>query len=415
MPAVNWVARQLDFYQELKGRRQMRKGLGLFFLFVLTCTASLFAQSDRKVIFPRFASGDGWTSEFFFSNQGISSKTIKVYFYDENGANQTVETNLGIKSNFTINLNGGGTQAIYIDSTGAFKQGYVLCSYPVDSAAIRGSQIYRYELDGNVRVEVGVPQQELLQHFSFPVEVRSDQSIYTAIALSKPKAVSADPEYIVVSLINPNGTIRATQKVLMQSGEHLVGYIDNADWLFPGLNDFAGTISISSPWGIGVLTLRQDKAAFGATATDSGPMVGSFALEDPIIQEAETNDEASNAQSVSLPTIIAGKIGSESDQDVFKFTGRAGAVLTVICDTTQLDNSSLDSLLYVYDNQLALVPLPDPIAFNDQNGLVPGMFPQNDSFIQIVLPADGTYYILLADFDSEGGTYYEYRLHASLR
>jgi hypothetical protein len=47
--------------------------------------------------------------------------------------------------------------------------------------------------------------------------------------------------------------------------------------------------------------------------------------------------------------------------------------------------------------------------------LVPGMFPQNDSFIQIVLPADGTYYILLADFDSEGGTYYEYRLHASLR
>jgi|WetSurSiteA1Bulk_404760.scaffolds.fasta_scaffold11373_1 hypothetical protein len=392
----------------------MRKGFGLIFLFVLTFTASSFAQSDRKVIFPRFASGEGWTSEFFFSNQGISSKTIKVYFYDENGDPQSVDTNLGLKSNFTFSLNGGGTQVIYIDSTSEFKQGYVLCVYPINSAAIRGSLIYRFEEDGFVMAEVGVLQQELLQHFSFPVEVKSSEKIYTAIALSKPEAYSENPEYIVLNLINPDGSIQATKTVLMQPGQHLVGYIDYADWLFPGLDNFAGTISVSSPWGIGVLTLRQDKQAFGATATDAGPMVGSFALEDPIVQEIETNDDASNAQSVSLPAIITGRIGSDSDQDLFKFTGSAGDVLTVICDTTQID-SDLDSLMWVYDSTLATDSFPVPIAHNDQNGLVPGTFPQNDSFIQIVLPEDGTYYILLADFNGEGGIYYGYRLHASLR
>jgi len=90
-------------------------------------------------------------------------------------------------------------------------------------------------------------------------------------------------------------------------------------------------------------------------------MVGSFALTDPIIPEAEANDDVTQAQSISLPTIITGKIGSSIDRDLFKFTGSAGDVLTVICDTTQIDDSSLDSLLFVYDSKLALIPFPEEI------------------------------------------------------
>jgi len=55
------------------------------------------------------------------------------------------------------------------------------------------------------------------------------------------------------------------------------------------------------------------------------------------------------------------------------------------------------------------------IAMNDQNGLAPNLYPQNDSFIQVALPADDTYFITVVDYWNNGGPNYAYRLHVKLQ
>ncbi len=69
-----------------------------------------------------------------------------------------------------------------------------------------------------------------------------------------------------------------------------------------------------------------------------------------------------------------------------------------------MPNSYLDALLFVTNDA------QDLIAGNDQNGL----FNQNDAFIRVELPADGTYYLVLSDPYTGGGTNYKYYLHIVL-
>jgi hypothetical protein len=388
----------------------MRKVLGLILLVFPVFAASLFAQ--RTAIFPRLATGAGWTSDFFFNNQGrspVQDIAITFYAYNDVGARVSLETNLGIGSSFTFDLNGGQTQVVRITSGSEFRQGYVLVEYPTFYDAIRGSQVFRYEADGVVTTEVGLPQQEQGDHFSFPVEIDPDPAkrIYPAIALSNPMS---DGQTLVVNLIRSDGIVQDTVAVTMQSGQHRAGYLDQ-DWLFPGLNNaaFTGSVSISSPFGIGVMTLRQDKNAFGGIATDGGPVIGPFALTGASVAEDEPNDEVEDAQPITGSTIVTGSIGVEYDADVFYFYGIKDQIVTIFCDTQGTD-SPLDSVLGVYDDDVDLTQ----IAFNDQNGLAPGLYPQNDSFIQMVIPASGIYYVMIWDFWDGGDVDFTYTLHFNL-
>ena len=113
------------------------------------------------------------------------------------------------------------------------------------------------------------------------------------------------------------------------------------------------------------------------------------------------------AQLISPPTVIAGTIQQAGDVDYYKFTAKAGSILSVVC-TTQGLGSNLDSIVEILDSKGNL------IAANDQNGLSPDLYPQNDSFVQMVLPADDTYYIVVVDFYNQGGPTWSYRLHVKL-
>jgi hypothetical protein len=251
-----------------------------------------------------------------------------------------------------------------------------------------------------------VPQQEQGDHFSFPVEINYP-TIRTAVALVNPAAYnSPNPvaETLVLNLINQDGIIQKTTTVPLNAGEHLSRYMDE---LFPNLNTFTGTISISSPFGAGVLALRQDRSAFGATSTDGGPVLGPFMLTSTPIPEVEPNNTPATAQSIPGSIVIAGTIGQAGDEDAYKFSGKAGDIISVVC-TTQGLGSDLDSIIEIWDGNNNL------IATNDQNGLAPGLYPQNDSFVQMVLPANGIYYIVVVDYYNLGGSTYSYRLHVKL-
>jgi hypothetical protein len=383
----------------------MRRFTLMSLLFLIAYIVPASAQS-RNVLFPRFVTGGGWTSEFFFTNQGLASVSIEVKFYDASGAAATVDSNLGTASNYTFSLAGGATQAIQLNPGATALEGYVVATYPSSTAPIRGSEVFRCEQNGVVLVEVGVPQQEFGQHFSFPVEVNSEKHINTAVGITKPAYVNSYDEYLVATLIKPDGKIQAIRQVPMHAGQHIGRYITE-DWLFPWLDreNFTGSISISSPFGVGVVVLRQDREAFGGVSADSGPILSPFALTGPVVQEVATNnDDKANAQSLSGSSVIEGSISPSGDLDTYKFAAQKGDIITIIGDTTQ-KNSNLDPMIVLFDANLTA------ISANDQNGLTTKSKNSGDSFIQCVIPKDGTYYIMIVDYHGGAG---DYVLHINL-
>lgn len=376
----------------------------LLLLLLLGATVPTFAQ--RYTVFPQFASGAGWSCEISLADQGLSPVSgIVTTFYDNTGTPLQVDSNLGSGSVFTINLSAGATQLIRITPGSSLLVGYVVLRYPSSLAPVTASEVFRYEQGGTVTAEVGVAQQTADNNFSFPVEVNSSAGVVTAVAFANPTFDSATalPQTLILDLINTDGSILKTVKVPLAIGQHISAYL-NEPTLFPGLDNFTGSLSVSSPFGVGVLALRQNKQAFGGISTDTGPIMGPFAVTGPAVTEIEPNNNAAQAQLLSGTSLITGTIGSPSDVDWFKFTGRQGDIVTIICDTQGL-NSYLDSVVLLFASDGTTV-----IATNDQNGL----YYQNDSFIQTALPADGTYFIAVTDYYGNGSVNYPYRLHFRL-
>jgi hypothetical protein len=131
-----------------------------------------------------------------------------------------------------------------------------------------------------------------------------------------------------------------------------------------------------------------------------------FALDAlPESTETEPNDGAAAAQSLALPMIVNGRIDRPGDQDVYRFDGHAGEQIVAEVVARRL-NSPLDSTLTLTDAG------GHTLAFNDDNddkgaGLLTH---QADSRISFKLPADGVYYVRIADAQHQGGPDFGYRL-----
>lgn len=117
---------------------------------------------------------------------------------------------------------------------------------------------------------------------------------------------------------------------------------------------------------------------------------------DAIYPEKEPNGAFVEAQDLPFGKVIEGTIYLPKDLDVFRVTGRAGQSIQAQVVASVL-GSPVDSLMNFYDAQAHL------LATNDNAG---GL----DSMIQLVLPADGSYYITLVDAKEGGGPAYAYYL-----
>ncbi len=139
----------------------------------------------------------------------------------------------------------------------------------------------------------------------------------------------------------------------------------------------------------------------------SNPMP--FALDTlPEVREKENNNTPSRAQKVTLPLIINGRIDKAGDWDVFRFKGRSNETVVAEVLARRLD-SPLDSVLKLTDANGQL------IAFNDDCEDLASMLNTHhaDSHLMARLPADGLYYLHLADAAGHGGTEFGYRLRVS--
>jgi hypothetical protein len=129
----------------------------------------------------------------------------------------------------------------------------------------------------------------------------------------------------------------------------------------------------------------------------------------PECLEREPNNDPANAQPVTLPIIVNGRIDQPGDVDVFKFECRAGGETVVAEVYARRLNSPLDSVLKLTD------ATGKQLAFNDDHeDKGSGLNTHHaDSWLSARLPAMGTYYLHLWDAQHNGGPEYGYRLRIS--
>lgn len=115
------------------------------------------------------------------------------------------------------------------------------------------------------------------------------------------------------------------------------------------------------------------------------------------VAEKEPNNGFKQAQAVALPVMIAGSIAQAQDVDVFRLDGRQGQKLIAEVFAAR-HGAPLDSILTLYDAAGQIVANNDDI-----DGTT-------DSRLEVILPANGVYYLSLADAHDQGGAQFAYRL-----
>jgi hypothetical protein len=124
--------------------------------------------------------------------------------------------------------------------------------------------------------------------------------------------------------------------------------------------------------------------------------------------EKEPNNTPGNAQPLTLPIIVNGRIDQPGDADVFSFKGRAGDEIVAEVYARRLD-SPLDSILKLTDASGQQLAIND-----DYEDKGTGLNTHHaDSRLAITLPVTGAYYLRLGDAQQNGGGEYAYRLRVS--
>jgi hypothetical protein len=243
------------------------------------------------------------------------------------------------------------------------------------------------------------------------------------------KEVAYDDDY----RFKPDPTILCE---IPRDGEYVLGIYDS---IYRGREDFVYRISIgelpfvTSIFPIGAragnaVTIRAtgwnlDSAEMTPPTPDAGPGIHllatrhkelvsnrvPFALDAlPECQEKEPNNTLKQAQRVTLPIIVNGRMDRPNDWDVFQFTGHAGETVVAEVYARRLD-SPLDSVLKLTDAAGKLRAWND-----DHEDLGSGVNTHHaDSYLRTTLPADGAYYVHLGDTVRNGGEEYAYRLRIS--
>ena len=153
-----------------------------------------------------------------------------------------------------------------------------------------------------------------------------------------------------------------------------------------------------------------------------------FAVDDlPEAQESEPNDSIAQANRVTVPVVINGRIQRSGDEDYFIFKAEAGQKLLMEVDARRLD-SPLDSVLTLLDaagKKLAenddpppAMATPNPANLNQPfTDLVSQVDPRDalvthvaDSRLVYTFAKAGDYVLCIRDAQEKGGEEYAYRL-----
>ena len=147
--------------------------------------------------------------------------------------------------------------------------------------------------------------------------------------------------------------------------------------------------------------------ALGSTAS-VGPMIR-LAVDDlPVVPEKEPNNTGAQSQPITLPSVVYGQIGRPGDADLYAVRGKKGDRLVADVMARRL-GSPLDSLVSILDSKGRTIAVND-----DYEDKASGLITHHaDSYVMATLPADGTYYVRIADTQAGGSAEHSYRMRIS--
>ncbi len=126
--------------------------------------------------------------------------------------------------------------------------------------------------------------------------------------------------------------------------------------------------------------------------------------------EREPNNTAEQAVSVSLPTMIDGRIDTPGDWDVYRVNADAGETIVAEITARRLD-SSLDSILKITDAAGKVIAVND-----DHADIASGLNTHHaDSFVMFQTTTAGPVFVHVGDTANSGGEAFAYRLRISHR
>ena len=129
-----------------------------------------------------------------------------------------------------------------------------------------------------------------------------------------------------------------------------------------------------------------------------------FAVGDlPEVVEQEPNNVPAQAMRIELGTVINGRSMPSEDVDLFVFSAKAGQRVLIECRGKRID-SNLDGFLWLYDSA------GRQLASNQDDS---SRSEKTDPLIDFTIPADGDYFVKIADFVYNGATACFYRLTIS--
>ena len=175
--------------------------------------------------------------------------------------------------------------------------------------------------------------------------------------------------------------------------------VEIRDAIYRGRDDFVYRITIGDASSTPNISPGADVAVAGAPASFAGL---------PETPEKEPNNTDRSAQRVKVPAVVAGRIQTPGDWDVFSFDGRAGDVIVAEVAARRLA-SPLDSVLELTDAAGRRLARND-----DVDDKTAGLETHHaDSYVSAPLPANGTYFIRIGDIQHHGGADFTYRMRIS--
>jgi hypothetical protein len=141
-----------------------------------------------------------------------------------------------------------------------------------------------------------------------------------------------------------------------------------------------------------------------------------FAAGDlPEALEAEPNDETAQAQAISFPLTMNGRIDQPGDRDLFRFHAAAGSKLALRVAAQQL-GSPLDAVVTITDasgKELLTIDDRQPVPRDSPVVRVIETPAIDDPLGEFTAVVEGDYWLMIEDRFSNGGPEYSYRLELS--
>ncbi len=139
------------------------------------------------------------------------------------------------------------------------------------------------------------------------------------------------------------------------------------------------------------------------------PNTISFAVDNlPEFLDCDSETPPEQPRHLTLPVIVNGRIAKPGDRNSYCFAGHRGDAIVAEIIARRLD-SPLDSTLELADSAGKRLAFNDD--FEDKGA---GLETHHaDSYLRTVLPADGIYFIRVADAQEQGGPEFSYRLRLS--